>query len=143
MENNVSMLKTSATELNNICKEIESNDLENIDTDEHFITTVIDSVSVPAYGILSQCQLRHRKLEELIDEYEKELRSLESTEALESNDELTVSNASDLEEDATEDDEEEDMEENDEGIEDEDDEISSQIMPELRHSEVRNISKYM
>ena len=95
--------------------------MENIETDEHFITTVIDSVSVPAYGILSQCQLRHRKLEELIDEYEKELRSFESTEATETNDELTVSNASDIEEEDAEYDEEEAMEENDEGIEDDDD----------------------
>merc|ERR1712223_1592215 len=111
------MLKTSATELNNVCKEIESNDLENIETDEHFITTVIDSVSVPAYGILSQCQLRHRKLEELIEEYEKELRSLDTTETIETNDNETSYN-SDIEEDETEDDLEEKNDENDEGIED-------------------------
>ena len=62
-------------------------DLDNIETDELFITTVIDSVSIPAYGILSQCQLRCRKLEELIEYHEKQLQSIEHTESIEKHEE--------------------------------------------------------
>ena len=137
MEKNIRMLKASAIELNEVCKEIESNDLDNIETDEHFITTVIDSVNVPAYGVLSQCQLRHRKLEELIEEYEKDLRSLDSTETIESNEEETESYKSDIDEDEMDENLEEDVEEQDEGIEDDNDDMSSENIPDLQQTKVK------
>ena len=137
MEKNIRMLKASAMELNEVCKEIESSDLDNIETDEHFITTVIDSVNVPAYGVLSQCQLRQRKLEELIEEYEKDLRSLDSTETIETNEEETESYKSDIDEDETDENFEEGVEENDEGIEDDNDDMSSENQPDLQQTKVK------
>ena len=137
IESYLNMLKTSSNELNDICKELESSELDSIETEEHFITTVIEFVSIPAYGILSQCQLRCRRLTELIDEYEKELQSIDSTKAIETDEENNENSISQTGEDISEDIENEDIEDGDKSLENDYDEITSQDLPDLHRSEVR------
>ena len=136
IESNLDLLKSSADALNRVCRDLESSDLENVETDEHFITTVIDFVSIPAYGTLSQCQQRCRKLEELIEEHEKDLQSIENTEVIGVECEEDYSEASNTAQDPLGGDDEY-LSADDESIRSKQDEIVSNSQVDVVVSEVR------